>query len=130
MRESVNSHAKKTSAAHQQQFPKTPDSPCGAEWEHWAQSVTAELGRTTAEQRHAQKMHDQQNADIKRKKVQGGYMQNQKKTHKSILGKGSQHTLGAVRDADTRELHTDPEKIKQNVQNFHQHQADPATHAG
>ncbi len=57
-------------------------------------------------------------------------MRNQKKTHKMILGKGSQHSLGAVRDSDTKELHTDPEKIKESVQKFYQRLADPATSAG
>ncbi len=47
-----------------------------------------------------------------------------------ILGKGSQHSLGAVRDSDTKELHTDPEKIKESVQKFYQCLADPATSAG
>ena len=47
-----------------------------------------------------------------------------------ILGKGSQHSLGAVWDSDTKELHTDPEKVKESVQKFYQRLADPATSAG
>ena len=49
---------------------------------------------------------------------------------KMILGKGSQHSLGAVWDSDTKELHTDPEKVKESVQKFYQRVADPATSAG
>ena len=56
-------------------------------------------------------------------------MRDQKKTHKIILGKGSQHSLGAVRDSDTRELHTDSKKTK-SVQKFYRRLADPATSAG
>ena len=47
-----------------------------------------------------------------------------------ILGKGSQHSSGAVQDSDTEEIHTDPEKIKQSVKRFYQRLADPATAAG
>ncbi len=54
-------------------------------------------------------------------------MRNQKKTHKMILGKGS---LGAVRESDTKELHTDPETIKESVQKFYQRLAEHATSAG
>ena len=43
---------------------------------------------------------------------------------------GSQHSLGAVRESDTKELHTDPGKIKESVQKFFQRLADPATSAG
>ena len=51
-------------------------------------------------------------------------------THEIILGKGSQHSLGAVRDSDTKELHTDPGKIKDSVHKLYQRLADPATSAG
>jgi len=88
------------------------------------------VSRATAAQREAQKAHDQQSIEKQIKKTQSGYMRNQKKTHKMILGKGSQHSLGAVRDSDTKELHTDPEKIKESVQKFYQRLADPATSAG
>ena len=50
--------------------------------------------------------------------------------HQMILVKGSQHSLGAVQDSDTKELHTDPEKIKESVQKDYQRLADPATSAG
>ena len=57
-------------------------------------------------------------------------MQNQKRTHKAILGKVSQHSLGAVQDSDTNKMHTDPEAIKQSLQKFCQCLAGPATSAG
>ena len=38
--------------------------------------------------------------------------------------------LGAMRDSDTKELHTDPEKVQEGVQMFYQRLADPATSAG
>ncbi len=78
----------------------------------------------------ALKSNDQQSIEKQTKGTQSGYMRNQKKTHKMILGKGSQPSLGAVWDSDTKELHTDPEKVKQSVQKFYQRLADPATSAG
>ncbi|DBA79337.1 TPA: hypothetical protein ACH3X1_008491 [Trebouxia sp. C0004] len=100
------------------------------QWKQWAQTCASEMSRAKAAQREAEKAHDQQSIEMQIKKTQSGYMRNQKKTHKMILGKGSQHSLGAVRDSDTKELHTDPEKIKESVQKFYQHLADPATSAG
>ncbi len=57
------------------------------------------MSRATAAQREAQKAYDQQSIEKQIKKTQSGYMRNQKKTHKMILGKGSQHSLGAVLDS-------------------------------
>ena len=57
-------------------------------------------------------------------------MCNHKKTHNRILGKGSNHSLGAVRDCDTKELHTVPDKVTETVRKFYQRLADPATPAG
>ena len=82
------------------------------------------MSKAKAAQREAQKAHDQQSIEKQIRKTQSGYMRNQKKTHKMILGKGSQHSLGAVRDSDTKQVHTDPEKIKDSVQTFHQRLAD------
>ena len=55
-----------------------------------------EMNNATTAQRESQKAHDQESIEDQMKKTQNGYMRYQKKTHKMILGKGSQHSLGAV----------------------------------
>ena len=117
--EVVSLHRGKTSASFREHFPPAPESPCNAAWKQWAQTCASEMSKAKAAQREAQKAHDQQSIRKQTKKTQSGYMRNQKKTHKIILGKGSQHSLGAVRGSDTKKLHTYPEKIKESVQKFY-----------
>jgi len=126
----VSLHRGKTSASFRQHFPPAPECPCDATWKQWTQACASEMSKAKGAQREAQKAPDQQSIEKQIKKTQSGYMRNQKKTHKMILGKGSQHSLGAVQDSDTKELHTDPEKIKESVQKFYQRLADHATSAG
>ena len=77
-----------------------------------------------------QKAHEQKSIANQVQKTQSGYMRNQKKTHKRILGKGSNHSLGAVRACDAKELHTVPNKVTETVRKFYQRLVDPATPAG
>ncbi|KAA6422129.1 MAG: hypothetical protein FRX49_07880 [Trebouxia sp. A1-2] len=93
--EVVGLHKGKTCASFQQHFPPAPECPCDATWKQWAQTCASEMSRAKAVQREAQKAHDQQSIE-NRKKTQSSFMRNQKKTHRMILGKGSQHSLGAV----------------------------------
>ena len=109
--DSVAAHKASTSTQYQHRFPKAPLNPSDEEWDTWAKACSAEMGRAKAEQKAAQKAPEQKHIAHQVQKMQSGYMRNQKRTHKRILGKGSTNTLGAVRDCDTKELHTDPNKI-------------------
>ena len=125
---SVTSLRASTSTEYRHRFPEAPANPCDEIWEVWAKACSTEMSMAKLEQKTARKAHEQKSIANQIQKMQSGYMRNQKKTH--ILGKGSNHSLGAVRDCDTKELHTVPDKVTETVRQFYQRLADPATPAG
>ena len=104
--------------------------PCDEEWEQYAMACSTEVSRARLDQKAAQKAVAQKSIAHQIQKTKSGYMRNQKKAHNRILGKGSNHSLGAVRDCDTKELHTDSIKETKTVRRFYHCLADPATPAG
>ena len=72
-----------------------------------------EQGKTGTE--NSSKAHEQKSIANQIHKTQSVYMRNQEKTHNKILDKGSNQPLEAVRDCDTKELHTVPNKVTETV---------------
>ncbi len=111
--ELIETYVTKCTTEYQRRFPKLPTSPDMHQRERWAAWCIAAMSRAKQEKKEVQRLHEKKCLKHKAQRMQSGSLSNQKKSNKLILGKTGKQLLGAVKDPETNEIHTEPAQMRE-----------------